>query len=361
LGGDHRGIRSDPLSFDERMLDSAKALDLDLRAPFQLLTEGELDRPPPESVAVDELCRFFVNPVRGFLAALDVDPRGEEGTEVVDREPIDLDGLGEWSIKETLRRRLEAVPEAGAEPALRRRGLLPVGTPGREVVVRLSPVVRRVRERVEAEERRHGDPRPETLALDLPCRDGERGAVTRLVGSLPLRAGGYQIYQRVGSLRDRHLVELWIRHLALCASETTPRPWSISVGAWDETAAEVWRLGPVEGAAQQLGALMDLHRVGLRRPLSLMPATGLALARELRAGKPLAAARRTAAGKWSNSFGSGGEVEREGLSELLGTVPPWDPASPVHADGPMAFERLVETVFGPMLDALERSAAEGNP
>jgi exodeoxyribonuclease V gamma subunit len=105
-----------------------------------------------------------------------------------------------------------------------------------------------------------------TLSLDVPL------AGSRLVGSVSGVFGGRLVLHRYSTLRPYFKLELWLRHLALCAAGHARTP-SVRIGR-DGTKVSVVTLAPLEPALalRELEGLVALYVRGQSRPLPFLPA-----------------------------------------------------------------------------------------
>ncbi|MDF1506321.1 hypothetical protein PYV61_25420, partial [Roseisolibacter sp. H3M3-2] len=228
-----------------------------------------LSRPLPaaplEVVSVDALAAFLAAPERTFVTerlrvrigvpdALDVD------------DPLELDALGQWSLRADVLARL--LDGADAEPSLplqRAAGRLPHG-PLAELAIRDALA--------EARTVRH-------LARDRATAARTAGATVdravgawRLVGRVgPLFDGGlFDVH--AGKVRARHLLSAWVRHLALHLADGpgAGQPTSRVVGLPERKLGDSAHVfPPVPDAAARLEALLALYARALREPLPLLP------------------------------------------------------------------------------------------
>jgi exodeoxyribonuclease V gamma subunit len=74
-----------------------------------------------------------------------------------------------------------------------------------------------------------------------------------------------RVERTVSTLRTKHKLNAWIRHLALCASRTEPQR-TLLVGR-DDDEAEVIEFLPVSNARELLEELVSLRLLGMHMPL----------------------------------------------------------------------------------------------
>src|SRR5699024_407371 len=110
VGGKAHALRRHPLqAFDRRNLDAARPFSFDTAALEGALAAArprvapqalaDLDQPAPEgAVELAALVSFLKPPVKEFLRRrLDI-TLADEGEEVTDGLPVELDGLGQWGV-----------------------------------------------------------------------------------------------------------------------------------------------------------------------------------------------------------------------------------------------------------------------
>ncbi len=290
-----------PFSFDRAALAGARAA-ASQRVPVPSLAASPLPPREPEDVELGSLVAFFRHPVRAFLR----DRLGvsllDEGDEVADGLPVELDNLQEWSVGDRLLRdQLRGrTPERALETEWR-RGVLPPGRLGWRLGQRLTKAASPVAEMVESVTQGQ-EPRAVDVDVDLGGERRLRGTVTGLYGERVVIA----TYSRLG---PRQWLEAWIPLLALCATHPG-RHWSAGAigkgekgryGAPDEAVARV-AFASVDGATELLRDLVAMYDAGQCEPLPLPLKTGNAWAARRRPGNDMAV-RKDAEFKWlSNKF-----------------------------------------------------------
>ena len=283
-----------PFSFDGTALAGARASIGERHA-----RAGFLDGPLPdrgvEDVALEDLVAYLEHPTRAFLRQRLGLLSRDDVEEPDEALPIELDGLGTWSIGERLLRlRLGGVDAAACRAAERRRGTLPPGRLGdavlRVVEAKLEPVVTATGRWWSVP----GHDRDLTVVLD----DG-----TTVSGTVPgLRDGTITraTYSWVGA---KHRLRSWIHLLALTAADPGAGWTSVVVGR-----GPLRSQGPVSAATARsvLTDLVALRREGLREPLPLFAKTSAAYA-EARAddANPTAALRGADRNKWCEQWTKG--------------------------------------------------------
>jgi exodeoxyribonuclease V gamma subunit len=235
------------------------------------------------TVDVEQLVRFWMGPAR-YLLRERLGLRLDEAEDMVEsREPFVLEGLGRWTLRARLLEwRLAGHPCAAALPVMRAAGLLPHGRVGEVVFGRTCEEIEQFARRVEGA--RAGAPLA-PLAVDLAL-----GPV-RLRGTLGDVSRTGLVTVRVGTMRAKDRVALWIRHLVLgCLAPAGVACQSRLIGETEEVT-----LGPVAAPVDTLGVLAQRYWEGLHRPLPFFPESALAAFR--RPQDPLGAARQRFAGE----------------------------------------------------------------
>lgn len=274
-----RNFRPDePWSFDRRLLDGARAQTERTGEipPFFGATSG----PPPQSVGVirlDDLVRFFKDPARTLLnQQLKLNLRDDQAT-WEDREPVELDDLEKWKLKDGLLRCLLAgrsIEQAGLD--LRAEGAIPLGYAGRVETERFAAIAdRMVRELNlvggDGGLRDFDPPTP----IDLQLGD------VRLVGSVDTTLGKTLVGMAFGDESAKRLIGPWITLLAWEAMEPAGRRLLVALGALDKGQPKVTLLGfgAPDAPEEVLHALVDLYLRGRTEPLPLFGGASWAFAK----------------------------------------------------------------------------------
>jgi exodeoxyribonuclease V gamma subunit len=263
-------VPGDPFSFDGAALDGARAAAGPRRTPVGI---GDAVLPDLRGdVELALLTAFVKHPVKEFLRRRLGVTTTDEGEEVSDGLPVELDGLVQWGVGDRMLRDLLA--GRSREQTLGkewRRGVLPPGQLGWRLAQKIVDQAIPVAEVASAA----------TQGLPVSARDVDvdlgggrrlRGTVTDLYGERIVKVS----FSRLG---PKHLLDAWIPLLALCA--TYPgRGWSagaIGRGGFgrphDRTA-----FGEVDEAATFLADLVAIYDAGMREPIPLPLKTGHAWA-----------------------------------------------------------------------------------
>jgi exodeoxyribonuclease V gamma subunit len=300
-------------------------------------------------VELDDLVRFFGNPVRGFLQRRLALRLGSDSEALEDLQPLQLNGLEEWKIGDELLR--QAVQREDFDTALQvlgASGRLPPGTLGKAVYDDLRQQVDRL---AEAAAPHLGD-------ASLPPHSFSRQlGTTTIRGTIAnahLEALVQCQFSRLGGPQE---IGVWIRHLVLnwLQPEGYPRRSYLVGRPLREGQNPLIVFRPVADAQTHLAGLLRLYQAGQRFPLPLFPRTSRRYAENLRKNNnpvaALAAARE--------------EFERQGFSErhdeyvrqAFGDEDPLDPgfSPPAGDDGAevLRFAAVAARIFLPMLEHRE--------
>jgi len=296
-------------TFDRLSLVAAEAAAGDRPTPPPFLDQP-LDLPAGD-VALADLVTFFKDPVKGFFRALDVTlPWEAEG--VSDAMPVEIDALEQWGVGDRmLRDMLNLIHPDNARQAEFRRGALPPGQLG----WRMSGEIRDVAMNLAMAALTHRQVAPRTYDVDVDLGGGRRltGTVGPVYGDRLVAVG----YSR---LDGKHLLESWVRLLALAAHDPDHNWNALTIGrAPRGTAAAQRLLGPADEAPEVLLAeLVALYDAGRREPLPLPLKTSFAWASARRTGDdPF----RAALGKWKGGMFPGEDAEPANV-RVWGEFPP---------------------------------------
>ncbi|MEO6794567.1 MAG: exodeoxyribonuclease V subunit gamma [Mycobacterium sp.] len=284
------GVPGQPFTFDPTARTAAEAAAGQRTEPTETFA-ALLPPPPATDVELDELARFFKDPVKGYFRALDYTlPWDVEG--VQDNMPVEIDSLQQWTVGD----RMLADMLAGMHPddaanAEWRRGTLPPGRLGMRTACDIRDLSRALAEA--AFEHRSGDPDAYDINVDL-------GGGRRLTGTV---SGVYRtrtvsvVYSR---LAGKHLLGAWIPLLALSAQhpETQWNALCIGRGVGRNHLRKRTLAPPVDPIAA-LGDLVAIYDAGRREPLPLPLSTSYAWADARRTAEdPVGAARAAWGGKY---------------------------------------------------------------
>lgn len=359
-GGDPRIF-----SYSARFRDGARALGGERHAVPSFFRSR---LPPPDDVSagvtLDELATSFANPMRALLRdrlGLRLD---DSSVDLLDREPMALDGLDAYKLgTDLLRRALAGDDLLASYPLIRASGVLPLGAVGFCRYQRALPEI----EEMAAAVRAHTEGEP------LPPREVSLllGA-ERLTGWIRDLWPKGQLSYRFGSARVRDELALWIRHLAwqCVAGPADPRRSVLLTRDRKKQQAAALSFGPIapEEARALLAGLLRWYRLGQVLPLRFFPEASATYVQAITNGKTedeaLAAARaRFAPGE--ASLGAPSESDDPYVARVLGGRDPVDPAlllvgPPAAGEPPEpSFAELAQAVLGPMLDHREEPDRAG--
>ena len=296
------------------VLRAARTADGELRSRF---ADVELPEPDESRRCVDlaDLVGFFANPTRYFLRDR-LGVRLElEDLALEDEEPFELDGLERYRLQSDVWSQVQA----GVEPE--RAAALLHGS-GRLPQAGLGRIVHEdAREEVEPLE---GLLAPYQDALQAPPRsvDLELGGF-RIVGAIEHvgpddgASGAHEscesgsggpgpltmVWWRLGKLRARDRIEIWLRQLAWMAAGHGPLETVVVSRSRDRKSWRSATFAPPEDAREHLGRWLDAWWQGQSAPLRVFPETSLAYANAMvRAGSDgdalVEAAREKAFSTW---------------------------------------------------------------
>jgi exodeoxyribonuclease V gamma subunit len=329
------------------------------RSPF--LSQRSEPSEVPDTIAVHELVRFFRDPVRYFFNTRLGVYLNEKNVALLEREPIVLDRLQSSILAGRLLDRAAGGQDLEESfSATRGEGALPLGEPGGtkydSLVASVGPLERALNEVRVVEE-------PEFRAVELEI-DG-----TTIVGRIRGLFGGRLVKHQYSRVRGDHEIDVWIRHLILCAtgshreSVLIGRPSRHSAGSRYGSAGldvEVTRYRAVPDAEVHLAALLNLWKEGMREPLLLFPVLGLIWQENVNSRKDR---WREVHRSWGGSGPIPGQKEKPYAKVLLDGTPPfeldrvgasYDVLGALPSKPELTFSALAQTVFAPMLEYRER-------
>lgn len=225
--------------------------------------------PQPATLELEELVKFWKAPATYLLNRRLRIHLKDRRHDLQNREPLELDGLGSWSVATPLMQELlvEADTNAALERTarkLRACGRLPVGGWGQALLEECLPMCQDL---VRLIQTYRGESEEETLTLDLPLEG------VRLVGSVGCMFRSGLVLYGYSSLGAKWQLDLWLRHLALSAAGLA-RKHSVRVGREEKKKrAGAVKLAPlpVAEAQQHLAGLVSLYLAGQSRPLPFLP------------------------------------------------------------------------------------------
>lgn len=351
------GADEDPrlFSFSQDYCEGARALvdPSKLRGRPALFTTALDDPrdvdPGASTLRLDRLVKFYKLPVADLVKRrLGVFLERKDARDYSDREPMEVAGLDDWRLGDTvLGHELADMDLEDSLSLTRAGGLVPLGTPGacthEETHRAVAPLI------AAAQAAREGaalEPR----MIDLPLGD------TRVVGTLDERWPSARVHLQYGKRHAYTLLRLWVQHLCLCVSnpdDQALRTVLVARAGKKDNPPDICAFGPVEGAAEHLRDLCTLYWIGQREPLLLFPSASWSYMSELRKSGDPQSAQWKASGIW----GSDRNFEKKDphVQRVFGDddvfAPGYSPLpSPLEAGDAAT---VAQRVFGPLLDALQ--------
>ncbi|NNG35048.1 exodeoxyribonuclease V subunit gamma [Nakamurella aerolata] len=275
------GTRSNPDGTSE------PAEQLDGGGDIAVLTSGLLPPAPPAPLELADLVRFFDHPVKALLRDRLGITGGFDDPDVDDELAVAVDGLQRWQIGDRFLRGLrEGIPLVQLQQAEYRRGSLPPGAAGAQVLQRVSRTAAAIAEHAE---RLRGQTSGLSAAQqDISVRLPDGRLLIGTVGPVITTATtGTLLSESFSKLSARSRMRSWITLLAAAASSDPTdvgagqRQWrAVTVGGRGAgSAAAELTAPPGERARELLGELVGIRDRGLRGPLPLTPQVGSEYAR----------------------------------------------------------------------------------
>ena len=338
-------------SYSRGMCEAARAMLAGEQDPARPGRFARLLPEPDESRRVvdpAELVSFFAHPARFFLRhRLGVRLEVEDAT-LDEEEPFELDGLERYQLRSEVwsRMRAGAAPER-TEALMSGRGRLPQAGLGRVVHEREWQEAQQLEKQLA----------PYRAALDAPPRevDFEIDGF-RVVGALErIGPDGTMVWPRLGRLRARDRIEIWLRQLVWAVAGNRPVD-AVGISRERKEKRYSWKSEPFpapERAGEQIERWLRAWWRGLAAPLPFFPETSYSYAHGIaRPGKHVGAAVQEAA--WDKAQATWlGDDHRSGERE--------DPCLRLVYDGepPLTseFEDLAVELLVPLIDPPEGGPA----
>lgn len=274
-------------------------------APFLVDTLSEPDA-ALRAIQTRELVRFLAGAAQYFLRARFGLQLKEYDTCLPDDEPIELDSLEQYQIRQDLlTERIDTKKDANLK-VFAARGTVQPGTIGELQLRSLDHDAEKFQSTVlpYIGDGKKGAP----VAVDLRLGDFS------LSGMIESIYGNKIVHYRCGNLNPRDRLRAWIDHLAACLTDEAPDE-TILIGRDDVVG---WQ--KVANAQEILASLCQLYWEGLTRPLPFFPASALEFAKAEHAGakNPLNKAQV----KWNGGYQIKGEKEDPVFALLFGDCDP---------------------------------------
>ncbi|MEM7254385.1 MAG: exodeoxyribonuclease V subunit gamma [Pseudomonadota bacterium] len=295
--------------------------------PFAAVALPTIETP---AVSVDEFVEFFLNPARYYLRhVLHVKPL-REAWGPSDDEPFIEEGLDRFRTRELLAEALLRGDQADDEAAVVQRaaqanGLFPLGAIGQAAFAEEHAAASGFITRVQHE--RLGRV-PTEARICVPIGD------LRVEGVLEWFSPGGLSLVRTGALRAKDRLELWIRHLLLCASQSDITT-SSQYHAWQQTAS----VAPISDANDHLHTLAALFKRGRETPLPFFPEASWSYIEALGRNHDAARALARASTRFQGSDRLIGEGQSDEVAIVFGSMSPLDER----------FESMSRHILGPVL------------
>ncbi len=268
--------------------------------PRTRLTAAALPEPDASrrAVTLAELIEFFANPARFFLRErlglrLELDD-----VTLHEDEPFAPDALDRYHLRSDLWDHTQAEADADHVAALLRgSGRLPHAALGRVVHEGVQDEVEQLTARLA----------PHQEALDAPPRDVDFTLDGfRVTGTVEHVGPDGLVWWRIGSLRARDRIEIWLRQLAWAAAGYDPTG-AAGIGR-EKGEWKTVRLQPPDRAGEQLACWLRAWWRGLTTPLPFFPETSFAYANKIVKNRnDESAALSDAREKWSGNTNVRGE------------------------------------------------------
>jgi exodeoxyribonuclease V gamma subunit len=357
-------------SFAEDNARGAQALS-PARVPAPPFIEAELPTPAADGasavehrIALQDLARFLRDPAQHLCnRRLNISFR-EESIDVPAREPIELDGLDSWRLGDLRLKHAQAgISDAQSLELFRANGLLPIGTMGRIVFDEVVAVADKISEKVR--EFRIGAQQP-PLAVDQVLEPG-----LRLEGIISdLWPSGIVTFQ-YSRISKKQLLELWVRHLALCCELSGRAPPTTTLigrpgkktakfrgreAKKDADGVAVISFHPVADARKHLSALARLFELGQRAPLAFAPESSGDFVTKLREKGSVELALAEAIKTYNGGYNSGEREQNLYLQRIFGEESP--PFTQTFTVGP-DFPTLARGIYEPLMNAMVSAEEKG--
>jgi exodeoxyribonuclease V gamma subunit len=337
-------------SYEEYYKKAAESLGEERASLVPLFPAPLPPRASGEPYELGELARFFENPTAYLMNNRLGVWLSDKDQLVASREPQELSALDKYGVGNQLLELLLAdVAEERLRRMIRASGAVPWGTPGELYLTELTAAAEPIAAAVRRAQQGGRQPLL-TIHQRLP---GER----LLTGAVTQRYGDDVVHHQFARVRARHLLRLWITHLAHCLGRPAgaanphalligrPEPQSDGSKGESERAVARYCFRAVNDPASLLGQLCELYDEGQRMPLWFFPSTSLAYVKSRREKDP-ARARELAFRVLDD------EVRYDAhLTRVLGNQAP--SLSVRDGSGAAAFKQLAEAVYGPLLAHLE--------
>ncbi|MBW6439280.1 exodeoxyribonuclease V subunit gamma [Actinoplanes hulinensis] len=286
-------------------------------------------------VPLADLLRLLEQPVRAFLRQRLAITFFTDDEDPLDGLPVELDGLQKWAVGDRLlRARLDGADSDRCVQAEWRRGEVPPGTLGKQLLAKVADEVEPLVSA--AQPYLAGDPRTVDVAVPVPGGRSVAGTVGG-VHEDTITVVGYS------NLGPKHRLRAWVNLLALTAGRPD-RGWrAVTIGRGFRGPARS-TLGPVDPATATtvLSDLVTIGDEGLRRPLPTVLKTSHAYVQARARGGSVDDALAKARIEWS----------RPGEGDDPAHALVWGPGAPLEALLTEPATGGESTYFGALADRL---------
>jgi exodeoxyribonuclease V gamma subunit len=325
-------------SYDARALEAARAQSALGREPAPFVARPLSGPPPEDTLSLDNLISYFRHPQRSFLKQRLSVHLPRELDPIESREPTTLDALERYQIGSELLGELLQVDQGERARILGQAGRLPPGTLGVVQLARIEELVADVLSAGDA-----GEALPDH-SFEIALSSG------KLMGRLDGMHARARVERTVSTLRTKHKLNAWIRHLALCASREGPQR-TLLIGRADDE-AELIEFLPVAEAQALLEELVALYRLGMHMPLPYLHTPAQTFIDKLKKGEDVASALRAASLKALPASGAGQESDGDDahVRQVFSLRQLEDLASLHAGDGAieLSFAEVAQRILEPM-------------
>ncbi|MCV6590534.1 MAG: exodeoxyribonuclease V subunit gamma [Marinobacterium sp.] len=227
----------------------------------------------PEQLELDELLRFYQNPVRYFFREKLRVSFDTPDADSDDEEPFSVAGLDDYLIKQRyLQSAIACEPLEPLDELLVAEGILPLGVAGQQQLSRLRTDATDLAAKLAPW--CEGEPQRLEVRLDLTLSVGK----LQLSGWLDGIYGGRLVRCRPSQVQGRDRLACWLNHLVYCALyPVSPQTPTVYRGL---SGAVLFQPLNALDAQRELTAVLELWLEGRRRPLAFDPASGWAWQQE---------------------------------------------------------------------------------
>ncbi|MCP4582928.1 MAG: exodeoxyribonuclease V subunit gamma [candidate division Zixibacteria bacterium] len=263
-------------------------------------------------IDIDELCRFFGNPSKYFLAEQLGIYLDEIDLTIEDREPYTMTGLEKYDLENRLlKKHLDGIDIKQHMDITRASGLLPHGRLGESIYRNIIGDIETFGRKLD-EFRQNGP--LESLAINH-----EVGGI-KITGNLDNIYPAGRLQYRVATVKARDRLKIWIKHLLYNIIKPASYP-SASIIIGSDLCLEY---SSPENSLEVLRQFLDLYRQGRWIPLRFFPKSSLKFAESIYQNKPEDYALNKANSTWSGTDHNRGESEDSSYKLCFGNTSPGD-------------------------------------